>query len=208
MAFDSSGLEVLTAAQVISLLGKLDTLHTDLGAGAATIAKAEDVASANADVGVPAMAIRKATPANTSGTDGDYEMLQISAGRLWVDASGKTLTVDGSGVTQPISNTSLTAFGTGKYITVAASTGPTTLQSSTGATGDYISGVLVIPASTSPGAITLTDNSTAITIFAGGTSSVSNLVPFFIPLGAVSASGAWKLTTGASVSCIGIGKFS
>jgi hypothetical protein len=29
------------------------------------------------------MAVRKATPANTSGTDGDYEMLQMSAGRLW-----------------------------------------------------------------------------------------------------------------------------
>jgi hypothetical protein len=108
----------------------------------------------------------------------------------------------------PVNNSVLTAFGTGKYITVAASTGPTTLQTSTGATGDYISGVLVIPATTSPGAITLTDNSTAITIFAGGASSVSNLVPFFIPLGALSASGAWKLTAGANVSCIGIGKFS
>jgi hypothetical protein len=31
VAFDSSGSEVLTAAQVVSLLGKLDTLHTDAG---------------------------------------------------------------------------------------------------------------------------------------------------------------------------------
>lgn len=51
---------------------------------AAGIGKAEDVASANADVGVPAMAVRKATPANTSGTDGDYEMHQIANGKLWV----------------------------------------------------------------------------------------------------------------------------
>lgn len=51
--------------------------------------KAEDVASADADVGIPAMAIRKATPANTSGTDGDYEMLQLSGGRLWVNATLK-----------------------------------------------------------------------------------------------------------------------
>lgn len=57
-----------------------------LAAAAAAIAKAEDVASADADVGVPAMAVRKATPANTSGTDGDYEMLQMSAGRLWASA--------------------------------------------------------------------------------------------------------------------------
>ena len=47
-------------------------VQATLAAGATAIAKAEDVASADADVGVPAMAVRKATPANTSGTDGDY----------------------------------------------------------------------------------------------------------------------------------------
>jgi len=61
-------------------------LAVDVPAAAAAIAKAEDSASADADVGVPAMAIRKATPTNTSGTDGDYEMLQISAGRLWTNS--------------------------------------------------------------------------------------------------------------------------
>ena len=63
------------------------TVAVTLAAGAAAIAKAEDVASADADVGVPAMAVRKATPANVSGTDGDYEFLQISAGRLWASAT-------------------------------------------------------------------------------------------------------------------------
>lgn len=63
------------------------TVAVTLAAGAAAIAKAEDVASADADVGVPALAVRKATPANTSGTDGDYEFLQISAGRLWTSAT-------------------------------------------------------------------------------------------------------------------------
>lgn len=62
------------------------TFAVQIAAGAAAVGKAEDVASADADVGVPAMAVRKATPANTSGTDGDYEMLQMSAGRLWVSA--------------------------------------------------------------------------------------------------------------------------
>jgi hypothetical protein len=51
------------------------------------VAKLEDVASADADGGIPAMAVRKATPANTSGTDGDYEFLQMSAGRLWTSAT-------------------------------------------------------------------------------------------------------------------------
>jgi len=52
-----------------------------------SIAKAEDAASADADIGVPALAVRKATPANTSSTDGDYEFLQMSAGRLWTSAT-------------------------------------------------------------------------------------------------------------------------
>lgn len=67
-------------------LGADNDVIASVPAGATTIAKAEDVASADADVGVPAMAVRKATPANTSGTDGDYEMLQMSAGRLWTSA--------------------------------------------------------------------------------------------------------------------------
>ena len=75
------------------------TVAVSIAAGATTTAKAEDSASANADVGVPSMAVRKATPANTSDTDGDYEILQMAAGRLWVDASGPTLTVGAHAVT-------------------------------------------------------------------------------------------------------------
>lgn len=60
-----------------------------VAAGATSFVKLEDVASADADAGVPALAVRKATPANTSGTDGDYEFLQMSGGRLWVNATIK-----------------------------------------------------------------------------------------------------------------------
>lgn len=93
-----------------------------------------------------------------------------------------------------------------EYETVAAGQTAQTLGA-TGATGDYISGILVVPATTSPGNVLLLDNATSMTVFAGGASSVSNLVPFFIPLGMISVSGAWKITTGANVSCIGIGNF-
>ncbi len=103
-------------------------------------------------------------------------------------------------------NTALTNFGAGEYETVAASATAQALGA-TGATGDYISGILVIPATTSPGNVLLLDNATSITVFVGGASSVSNLVPFFIPLGMISVSGAWKITTGSNVSCIGIGNF-
>jgi hypothetical protein len=45
-------------------------------------------------------------------------------------------------------------------------------------------------------------------LFAGGATSISNLVPFAIPVGAVSVNGAWKVTTGTAVSVVCYGKFS
>jgi len=51
------------------------------------IVKTEDSASADGHAGVGALAVRKATPANTSGSDGDYEFLQMSAGRLWCSST-------------------------------------------------------------------------------------------------------------------------
>ena len=108
--------------------------------------------------------------------------------------------------TVAVGNATLTNVGAGEYETVAASQTAQTLGA-TGATGDYISGILVVPASTSPGVVTLLDNATSISVFAGGASSVSTLHPFFIPLGMISVSGAWKITTGANVSCVGVGNF-
>jgi hypothetical protein len=93
-----------------------------------------------------------------------------------------------------------------EYETVAASQTAQTLGA-TGATGDFISKVIIIPATTSPGNVLLLDNATSITIFTGGASSVSNLVPFTVDLGMISVSGAWKITTGANVSAIGVGNF-
>lgn len=93
------------------------------------------------------------------------------------------------------------------YETIAASQ-TAQVMGGNGATGDFISGILVIPATTSPGNVLLLDGSTSITVFPGGASSVSNLTPFFIPLNMLSLTGPWKITTGANVSCIGIGSFS
>lgn len=95
-----------------------------------------------------------------------------------------------------------------QYETVAA--GQTAqAMGATGATGDYLDGVLVVPATTSPGAVQIKDGAgTAITVFTGGASSVSNLVPFYIPVGAVSGAGAWQITTGSNVSAVGVGMFS
>jgi len=110
-------------------------------------------------------------------------------------------------VTGAVSGTvSLTDLSAGEYETVAASQTAQVLGAA-GAIGDYLAGVLVVPETTSPGAVAVLDNATSITVFAGGASSVSNLVPFFIPLGAKSVSGAWKITTGANVHVFAVGNF-
>jgi hypothetical protein len=128
----------------------------------------------------------------------------VSAVTIIGDGAGGSLI---SGGKLPVSNTALTDFGAGEYETVAASSADQALGA-TGAAGDYVAGLLVVPATTSPGAVSIKDGAgSAITVFTGGASSVSNLVPFFIPLGLKSGSGAWKVTTGANVSVIGSGNF-
>jgi len=98
------------------------------------------------------------------------------------------------------------------YQAVAASQTGTVLQSSTGATGDYLSHCVIYPASTSPGVVTVFDGSNTAAnsaiLFPGGSSSLSNLAPIPIPVGAVSKNGAWEVTTGANVSVVCYGKFS
>ena len=95
------------------------------------------------------------------------------------------------------------------YNTVAASqTAQALTGGGGGATGDWLDFILVIPASTSPGNVLIKDGAGSnITLFAGGASSVSSLVPFAIPVRAVSAAGAWAATTGTSVSIVASGNF-
>lgn len=114
---------------------------------------------------------------------------------------------DGSATDVSPANPLPVVAGGAEYETVAASATAQTLGA-TGATGDFLAGVLIIPATPSPGAVAIKDGSgSAITIFTGGSSSVSSLVPFFVPVGAKSTAGAWQVTTGANVSAIGFGDF-
>lgn len=69
--------------------------------------------------------------------------------------------------------------------------------------GDVLASILVIPATTSPGLVQIKDGGdSAITVFTGGASSVSNLVPFSIDVDAASRVGAWQITTGTNVSVL------
>lgn len=130
-----------------------------------------------------------ATPPTVA--DGQWTDLQLDAnGSLKVSAT----------------DSQLADLVAGNYETVAASQTDQVLGA-TGAAGDYLAGLLVIPATTSPGAISIEDDDTNFTVFTGGAASVSNLVPFYIPLGIVSVNGAWEVTTGANVSVVAIGNF-
>lgn len=95
-----------------------------------------------------------------------------------------------------------------KYETVAASQSDQILGA-TGAVGDYLAGLLIVPATTGAGSVSIKDgNGSAISVFVTGT--LADLRPIYIPLGikctAVTTPG-WKVTTGANVSAVGIGNF-
>jgi hypothetical protein len=91
------------------------------------------------------------------------------------------------------------------YETAAASA-TDQIMGTTGAAGDYLSHVIIQPTTTSPGNVIIKDGSTTILTFPGGASSVTTLAPFMVPLGLTAAT-AWKITTGANVSAVGVGDF-
>lgn len=90
------------------------------------------------------------------------------------------------------------------YETVAASqTGQ--VLGVTGAQGDYLDRLIIIPATTAAGNVTLLDGATSISVFVTGT--LADLTPIVIEFNMPSTSGAWSVTTGANVSVIGVGCF-
>ncbi|MGO9304051.1 MAG: hypothetical protein ACLP3R_10165, partial [Candidatus Korobacteraceae bacterium] len=166
-----------------------------------------------ADVLVSGCQYLVSAPTYTTGDSGavqctinGYPIVSISN----VNPNGQAIAANSSPVVAPVLTVAGAAVvkggvpvvnGASFYQTQAASTTITALTGgSGGATGDYLSHCTVIPTSTSPGVFTITDNATAIYSFPGGASSLSNLVPFTIPVGANSVSGAWKITTGAGLS--------
>jgi len=93
------------------------------------------------------------------------------------------------------------------YETVAASQ-TAQVVGPTGAAGDFLKSLVIIPATTSPGSVAIKDGGGSdITVFTGGASSIADLKPIVVLLGLRSVSGAWKVTTGANVSVIAAGYF-
>ena len=94
----------------------------------------------------------------------------------------------------------------GDYETVAASQTAQVLGT-TGAVGDVLDNIIIVPATTAPGAVTIADGGgSAITVYTGGTVG-ADLTPINIELNIESAAGAWKVTTGLNLSVIATGRF-
>jgi hypothetical protein len=89
------------------------------------------------------------------------------------------------------------------YETVAASQTAQVLGTA-GATGDYIDKLVITVATSASGTVALLDNSTSIPITAANTP----IGVYVVNLNMLSASGAWKVTTGAGATVIAVGRFS
>lgn len=125
-----------------------------IAAGATSIAENEDVASADGDRGVKVLFKRVDAPANSSGTDGDYEQPQMSAGALWVHDIGGTYTGGVIDVTRPANTTAYTANDVWSDSTSAPTSGGYTITSAARKSGG--SGILTdmfITSSAVPGTL-------------------------------------------------------
>jgi hypothetical protein len=171
-----------------------------LGAGSAIIGKTGvDQTTPGTTNGVALVGVNGATALAGAGA--------VGTGSARVAVGQDTTTIAGSA---PVKGGVPTVNGASTYNTVAASTNATlssTNGGTSGTTGDYLSHCVITPGTTSPGTAIIYDNSTAIYTFAGGTSSVSTLISWAVPVGAVSVSGAWKISTGANVTVFCTGKF-
>ena len=149
----------------------------------------------------------------------DFRVTNISASTVFVD--GSKLNQGKSAFYSHVSSTinDLVAAGTvtvdevafdsndTEYETVAASQTDQALGT-TGKIGDLLKGLLIIPATTAAGNISIKDGTagSSISVFATGT--LADLSPIYLPMNMTSkAAGGWLVTTGANVSVIATGRF-
>ncbi len=90
--------------------------------------------------------------------------------------------------------------------TVAASS-TATILGTTGAAGDWLDQIILVPAVAACGLASLLDGATTLFTFpGGGTTALPSLAPIVIPIKA-RATTAWKITTGANIAVFATGTF-
>jgi hypothetical protein len=129
---------------------------------------------------------------------------------LRTDLAGNLVVADPALLAAAQDTTPIGVFAAGReYEFVAASDAGQPLGAS-GALGDTLDSLIIIPLTTSPGAVQIKDGSggTFRTVFPGGASSVTSLTPFEIGLSFKSlAAGGWVVSTGANVQVFATGDF-
>ena len=150
-----------TAASNLASIGTIGAISgaINLTSGQGYPVGNEDVASTDGDAGMKMLVVRKATPANTSGTDGDYEYPQMSNGRLWVSGDNSGLVSTNNSSATPLGS-GATFTGTADDLTdyaavtvyvfaniASATDGCSIQQSSDGTNWDHLD-VYTVPAST------------------------------------------------------------
>jgi hypothetical protein len=152
-------------------------------------------------------------PADPFGVNADAASVSTSisaklkaiATALGITALDRGAGVAGSGTLRVVLPDSQIETGKYKAFPNTVSTTTTMTGAGSGATGDFLSTVTIVPETLNPGSISIKDGSaTAIVIFAGGTGSVLSLVPFTVNLGYTSASGAWQIVTGSGGNVHGV----
>lgn len=104
---------------------------------------------------------------------------------------------------------SFAEFGQSDYELVAASQTNQALGPN-GAKGDILETLIITPTTVSPGVVNIKDGTggTPISIFSGGTNSLTELKPISVRLNMKSVNtGGWLLSTGANLQVIAIGSF-
>lgn len=76
---------------------------------------------------------------------------------------------------------------------------------SSGAIGDFLQRLIIVPETTAAGTVALLDLTTSRNVFIAGT--LADLTPITIELGIRSTLGPWKVTTGDNVHVIAVGHF-
>lgn len=92
-----------------------------------------------------------------------------------------------------------------EYETVAAGQTAQVLGA-TGAAGDLLSHLIIVVSTAATAAVSILDDATSIAVFPN--SPGGGVGTYYVPLNIASINGAWKVTTGAGVTVVAVGRFS
>lgn len=140
------------------------------------------------------------------------EPLPVDIGDVTFDTSGLATETTADRIADAVeamnANTSaVPTYPAGREYEACPASATTTLGAA-GAVGDDLDHIIIVPGTTSPGAVSIKDGSdTAIVVFAGGASSVATLHSWTLAIGMKSRTGAWQIVTGTNVTVLPAGNF-